>query len=102
VKLSKAIISWLVRGLQQVLFPQSEACRHSPLTDKEQQHISVLELVQIEGYVSGSARVDYLYDLMDAAYHAGSIYEVSRRLGHVPIIDKNSRGKRYGSCSSKG
>jgi hypothetical protein len=30
---------------------------------------------------------------MDAAYDAGSIYEVSRNLGHVPIIDKNSRGK---------
>lgn len=41
-----------------------------------------------------SARVDYLYDLMDAAYDAGSIYEVSRSLGHVPIIDKNSRGKQ--------
>ena len=40
-----------------------------------------------------SARVDYLYDLMDAAYDAGPIYEVSRNLGHVPIIDKNSRGK---------
>jgi hypothetical protein len=40
-----------------------------------------------------SAKVDYLYDLMDAAYDAGPIYEVSKSLGHVPIIDKNSRGK---------
>jgi hypothetical protein len=40
------------------------------------------------------ARVDYLYDLIDTAYDAGSIYEVSRRLVHVPIIDKNSRGKQ--------
>jgi len=40
-----------------------------------------------------SARVTYLYDLMDSAYDAGSIYHVSRDLGHVPIIDKNSRGK---------
>jgi Transposase DDE domain/Transposase domain (DUF772) len=40
-----------------------------------------------------SDRVDYLYDLMDAAYDAGPIYEVSRKLGHVPIIDKNPRGK---------
>lgn len=40
-----------------------------------------------------SSKVDYLYDLMDAAYDAGSIYEVSRALGHVPLIDKNSRGK---------
>jgi hypothetical protein len=40
-----------------------------------------------------SERVDYLYDLMDAAYDAQPIYEVSRTLGHVPIIDKNSRGR---------
>jgi len=40
-----------------------------------------------------SSRVPYCYDLMDAAYDAGPIYEVSRDLGHVPIIDKNSRGK---------
>ncbi len=38
-------------------------------------------------------RVDYLYDVMDTAYDAGPIYETSRRLGHVPIIDKNSRGR---------
>jgi hypothetical protein len=40
-----------------------------------------------------SARVDYLYDVMDAAYDAQPIYAVSRSLGHVPIIDKNGRGK---------
>ena len=40
-----------------------------------------------------SARVDYLYDLMDAAYDAKPIYEVSRSLGHVPIIDRNGRGR---------
>jgi len=40
-----------------------------------------------------SERLDYLYDLMDAAYDAQPIYEVSRSLGHIPIIDKNSRGK---------
>ena len=32
-----------------------------------------------------------LYDLMDAAYDAGEIYEMSERLGHVPIIDVNPR-----------
>ena len=32
-----------------------------------------------------------LYDLMDSAYDAESIYQVSRSLGHVPIIDKNPR-----------
>ena len=40
-----------------------------------------------------SAKVDYLYDVMDAAYDAGPIYEISRSLGHVPLIDKNARGK---------
>jgi hypothetical protein len=40
-----------------------------------------------------SQRVDYLYDVMDAAYDAREIYEVSRSLGHVPLIDKNPRGK---------
>jgi hypothetical protein len=40
-----------------------------------------------------SARVDYLYDLMDAAYDAKPIYAVSRSLGHVPIIDRNGRGR---------
>jgi hypothetical protein len=39
-------------------------------------------------------RVEYLYDLMDSAYDAAAIYEVSRTLGHVPIIDKNPRRKK--------
>jgi hypothetical protein len=36
-------------------------------------------------------RVASLYDLMDSAYDAEPIYQVSRSLGHVPIIDKNPR-----------
>jgi len=40
-----------------------------------------------------SSKVDYLYDLMDSAYDAQPIYEVSRGLGHVPLIDKNPRGR---------
>lgn len=36
-------------------------------------------------------RVNYLYDLMDAAYDAKPIYDVSKALGHVPIIDRNPR-----------
>jgi hypothetical protein len=40
-----------------------------------------------------SSRVDYCYDIMDAAYDAKAIHEVSKSLGHVPIIDRNSRGK---------
>ena len=42
---------------------------------------------------TSSSRVTYFYDLMDAGYDAGAIYQMSRGLGHVPIIDKNSRGK---------
>ncbi len=40
-----------------------------------------------------SGKVTYLYDLMDAAYDAKRIDETSRKLGHVPLIDKNSRGQ---------
>lgn len=36
-----------------------------------------------------AARVDSLYDLMDAAYDAKEIHAFSRGLGHVPIIDHN-------------
>ncbi len=38
-----------------------------------------------------SSRVNVLYDLMDSAYDANAIREVSLSLGHVPIINKNSR-----------
>jgi len=38
-----------------------------------------------------SQRVINLYDLMDSAYDAPIIRERSRSLGHVPIIDINSR-----------
>lgn len=40
-----------------------------------------------------SGKVTYCYDLMDAAYDAGQVWEQSRELGHVPIIDRNPRGK---------
>ena len=30
---------------------------------------------------------------MDAAYDAAQLWEQSRELGHVPIIDRNPRGK---------
>jgi len=39
-----------------------------------------------------SEKVTYCYDLMDAAYDAGQIWDISRELGHVPIIDGNPRG----------
>jgi hypothetical protein len=38
-----------------------------------------------------SKKITCFYDLMDAAYDARQIYEVSRSLDHVPIIDKNPR-----------
>lgn len=40
-----------------------------------------------------SRKVTYLYDLMDAAYDAKRIEETSRKLGHVPITDRNGRGQ---------
>jgi transposase len=40
-----------------------------------------------------SGKVTYFYDLMDAAYDAARIDEASRQCNHVPIIDKNGRGK---------
>ena len=40
-----------------------------------------------------SARVFYLYDLMDAAYDAAAIVEQSKALGHVPLIDPNFRAQ---------
>ena len=38
-----------------------------------------------------ASRVTNLYDLMDSAYDAPEIWEHSRSLGHVPIIDANPR-----------
>jgi Transposase DDE domain/Transposase domain (DUF772) len=40
-----------------------------------------------------SGKVTYCYDLMDAAYDASQIWDQSKELNHVPIIDRNSRGK---------
>ena len=35
--------------------------------------------------------VTNLYDLMDSAYDSKEIYEVSKRLNHIPVIDSNKR-----------
>jgi hypothetical protein len=40
-----------------------------------------------------SQRVTNLYDLMDAAYDAKEIHEYGRGLGHIPIIESNSRSR---------
>ena len=36
-------------------------------------------------------RVTNLYDLMDAAYDSKEIYDMSKRLNHIPVIDSNKR-----------
>jgi hypothetical protein len=41
-----------------------------------------------------SARVCYLYDLMDSAYDAAAIHDRSRTLGHAPVIDRNFRADK--------
>lgn len=38
-----------------------------------------------------SERVTNLYDLMDSAYDVPQIHETSRKLGHIPLIDKHPR-----------
>ena len=45
-----------------------------------------------------SARVSYLYDLMDSAYDAAPIHERSQALGHAPIIDRNFRADHEGKA----
>ncbi len=40
---------------------------------------------------STSERITYLYDLMDSAYDAAAIHEVSGLNNHVPVIDHNQR-----------
>jgi len=42
--------------------------------------------------VQSAARVTNLYDLMDAAYDALQIKGHSRSLGHIPLIDPQTRG----------
>lgn len=41
-----------------------------------------------------SQRIHHLYDLMDAAYDSPEIADYSRRLGHVPLIDRNPRSDK--------
>lgn len=40
-----------------------------------------------------ASKVTSCYDLMDAAYDAAQIWEQSRALGHIPLIDRNPRGQ---------
>ena len=41
-----------------------------------------------------SGRIDYLYEVMDAAYDAEILHQHSRTLGHVAVIDPNFRADR--------
>jgi hypothetical protein len=38
-------------------------------------------------------RVQNLYDLMDAGYHANAVIEHSKSLGHVPLVDRGSKSQ---------
>ena len=38
-----------------------------------------------------SERVINLYDVMDSAYDVPQIHDLSRQLGHIPLIDVNPR-----------
>ncbi len=49
-----------------------------------------------------AARVTNLYDLMDAAYDAREIYQMSERLGHVPISMSIRAGTRTSRRSGTG
>ena len=42
---------------------------------------------------STAQRISSCYDLMDSAYDAQEIHQVSQELGHVPLIDPHSRRK---------
>ena len=53
MKLRKRI-SWLMGTLQRTLFPILEECWETALTDKEQQLVSILELIQVERFVPKS------------------------------------------------
>ncbi len=59
MKLRKRI-SWLMGTLQRTLFPKLEEYWNSPLTGKERQLISILELVQVERFVPKSSDTQWL------------------------------------------
>ncbi len=55
MKLREAV-SWLTGTLQRQLFPRLEECWESPLTEKEQQLVSILEVLQIEKFAGRPAQ----------------------------------------------
>jgi hypothetical protein len=59
--------------------------------------LAAIPLAQIS-----ATRVINLYDIMDAAYDAESIRQMSRNLNHIPIIDYNRRrGERKELCPAQ-
>jgi hypothetical protein len=100
-------ISWLIGGLQRSLFPKLEDCWNTPLTENEKKLISILKLIKIEAFILRTAFNQWMgrtlkeRESIARSFVAKVVYgypttralEVSRRLGHVPIIDKNGRGK---------
>ena len=59
MKLRKTI-SWLMGTLQRNLFPKLEESWNCPLTEKEWQLVSILELVQVERFVPKSSDTQWL------------------------------------------
>jgi hypothetical protein len=55
MKLREAV-SWLMGTLQRNLIPGLEACGKRPLTDKERQLVSIMEVVHIERFVGRPGR----------------------------------------------
>ena len=51
----KQAVSWLIGTLQRNLFPGLEECCERPLTQKEQQLVSILEVLQIEKFAGPAA-----------------------------------------------
>jgi len=49
-------VSWLMGTLQRYLFPRLEECGARPLTEKEQQLASILEVLQIEKFAGRPPR----------------------------------------------
>lgn len=45
-------VSWLMGRVQKSLFPHLNECFDTPLTEQEQRLVSILEIAQVEKYVS--------------------------------------------------
>ena len=51
----KQAVSWLMGTLQRNLIPRLEECCERPLTEKEQQLVSILEVLHIEKFAGRPA-----------------------------------------------